>query len=428
MFQKGEDVSEQLIITESRPMMGPTLPGERIEVLDVLRGFAILGILLVNMALFNSPFYLLVTDVKLWTGGADRLAIWLIRFFAEGKFYSLFSFLFGLGFTLQMMRAESRGARFAPFYRRRLLVLLLIGLAHAFLLWSGDILAIYAVFGFLLLLFRVRSQKTIVVWTIICLLIPIVITAAGAGFIELGRSIPEAAAEIDKAFAETVAGYEALIEQSLRVYSQGSFGEIMAQRAQDTGFLYFTLIFWGPNILAMFLIGLYVGRRKFLQNVTAHLPLIRKVMWWGLGLGLVGNLIFVVARESSNPPILSLTTLVYTVFFAIGAPALCFFYVSAIILLVQREAWRKRLAPLAAAGRMALSNYLFQSLICTTIFYSYGLGLYGKVGPAVGIVLTIVIFIIQVALSVWWLRRFKFGPFEWFWRSLTYGKRQAMRV
>ena len=417
-----------ILTTESTSMVGPILPQERIEVLDILRGFAILGILFVNMAFFSSPFYLLVTDVKLWTGGADRLAVWLIRFFAEGKFYSLFSFLFGLGFVLQMRRAESRGARFAPFYRRRLFVLLLIGLAHAFLLWPGDILAVYAVIGFLLLLFRARSQKTVVVWAIISLLILIVITAVGVGFIELSRSIPEAAAQIDKAFAETVARYESLIEQSLRVYSQGSFREIMAQRAQDTGFMYLILVFWGPNILAMFLIGLYVGRRKLLQNVTAHLPLIRKVMWWGLGLGLVCNLIFVVARESSNPVVPSLTTLVYTVFFAIGAPALCFFYVSAIILLVQREVWRKRLAPLAAVGRMALSNYLFQSLICTTIFYSYGLGLYGKVGPAVGMVLTVVIFIIQVALSGWWLRRFKFGPFEWFWRSLTYGKRQAMRV
>ena len=104
------------------------------------------------------------------------------------------------------------------------------------------------------------------------------------------------------------------------------------------------------------------------------------------------------------------------------------FYASTIILLTQDEAWRRRLAPLAAVGRMALSNYLLQSLICTTIFYSYGLALFCKVGPSLGLLLTIVIFLIQIPLSVWWLRRFQFGPIEWLWRSLTYWQLQPMRV
>ncbi|MFQ5777077.1 MAG: DUF418 domain-containing protein [Terriglobia bacterium] len=112
---------------------------------------------------------------------------------------------------------------------------------------------------------------------------------------------------------------------------------------------------------------------------------------------------------------------------ALGRPAICFFYASAIILLVQREAWKKRLAPLGSVGRLALSNYLLQSVVCTTIFYSYGLGLYGQVGPAQGLVLSVLIYAFQILLSVWWVRRFRFGPAEWLWRTLTYGKLQPMR-
>jgi uncharacterized protein len=110
-----------------------------------------------------------------------------------------------------------------------------------------------------------------------------------------------------------------------------------------------------------------------------------------------------------------------------GYLALSFFYASVIILLAQRQPWKTRLAPLAAVGRMALSNYLFQSLVCTTIFYGYGLGLFGKVGPAAGVGLTFAIYAMQIPLSLWWLRRFRFGPMEWVWRSLTYGRLQPMR-
>lgn len=113
--------------------------------------------------------------------------------------------------------------------------------------------------------------------------------------------------------------------------------------------------------------------------------------------------------------------------YALGGLALALWYASAVVLLVERPAWRRRLAPLAAAGRMALTNYLLQSLVCTTLFYSYGLGLYGRVGPAGGLLLTLAIFGGQLAFSAWWLRRFRFGPVEWLWRTLTYGRRQPLR-
>jgi len=144
-------------------------------------------------------------------------------------------------------------------------------------------------------------------------------------------------------------------------------------------------------------------------------------------IGVAGNAAFAVGG-SFNPSPTSVMQNVGAICLLIAAPAMSFFYASTIILLAQGEAWRRRLAPLAAVGRMALSNYLLQSLICTTIFYSYGLALFGKVRPSLGLLLTIIICLIQIPLSVWWLRRFQFGPIEWLWRSLTYWQRQPMRV
>jgi uncharacterized protein len=180
-------------------------------------------------------------------------------------------------------------------------------------------------------------------------------------------------------------------------------------------------------VLAIFLLGLYAGRRRIFHDISAHLPFIRRVQRWGLIIGVAGNAAFVVEGSFSPSPT-SVMQNVGALCLLLAAPAMSCFYASTIILLMQRESWRRRLAPLAAVGRMALSNYLLQSLICTVIFYSYGLALFGKVRPSLGLLLTIIIFLIQISLSVWWLRRFQFGPIEWLWRSLTYWQRQPMRV
>jgi uncharacterized protein len=371
--------------------------------------------------------------VLTWTGLGDRTVVWFIALLVEGKFFSLFSFLFGLGFALQMGRAEARGVRFFPLYRRRLLVLLLIGLAHALFLGEGDILHVYAVLGFVLLLFRARSPRTIVRWAIIALLIPILFWAAVGFHRGQQRNRPERVAE-----------RRAAAEQAFRAVSQATYGEMTAKNAERLyrrwtrpGFYLGTV----PRYYLMFLLGLYAGRRRIFEDLPAHLPFIRKVMWWGLGLGIVGGLgwvlMVVLHREVSNIQLYNLsqlsklpfpTAFLGVVLVVIQRPALCLFYASSIILLAQRAAWKKCLAPLAAVGRMALSNYLFQSLVFTTFFYSYGLGLYGKLGPALLSVLSVFIFALQILLSRWWLRRFRFGPAEWLWRTLTYGKLQPMRV
>jgi uncharacterized protein len=213
----------------------------------------------------------------------------------------------------------------------------------------------------------------------------------------------------------------------VHAYSHGTFAEISLERARAVAWSVSWPIPW-LQILGLFLIGLYAGRREFFQKVQTYLPFLRKALWWTLTAGVVGMLTR--AGIFKLPEFLGpyVTSVGEEFLETVGYLALSFSYASAIILLAQRDAWKARLAPLAAVGRMALSNYLFQSVFCTTLFYSYGLGLFGKVGPAAGLALSIAIYSVQIPLSQWWLRRFRFGPLEWVWRSLTYGKPQPMRI
>ncbi len=394
-------------------MIGPVVRQERIEAIDILRGVAILGILIVYMQLFSMPEGSAV-------GGPAQL---LIYFLAQEKFKALFSFLFGLGLAVQMMRADVRGAQFLPLYARRLGVLFLIGIAHFLLVWDGDILHDYALLGVALLLFRRSSPKTLLVGAGALLAIPMLFFGLTTYSAITGHVNPPVKQWVAYENGTEVDG---TVDDVSDTYARGSYADMVALRASeiprdmspDTDDAY---------VLALFLLGLYAGRRQIFHDVSANLPFIRRVQRWGLVIGIAGNTAFA-AGGSFAPSPTSVAQNVGRLCLVVAAPALMLFYASTIILLTQRETWRRRLAPLAAVGRTALSNYLLQSLICTTIFYSYGLALFGKVSPSLGLLLTITIFLIQIPLSVWWLRRFQFGPVEWLWRSLTYWQRQPMRV
>jgi uncharacterized protein len=407
--------------------IAPIAPKQRVEVLDILRGFAIFGILLVNMAFFNSSFYTQITGLAQPSGMLDQLARWGIAFFAEGKFYSIFSFLFGLGMAIQYLRFQATGQHFVPFYLRRLGVLLLFGLIHAYLFWVGDILLLYTVLGVVvLLLFRNGKPRTLLIWTGVFLLVPILLNAGLYGLIELGRMTPQGAAMIEQSLAEQTRHYQTLAAQADQVYANGSFAEITQQRVRDMLMVYGTWPFIGFNVLATMVLGLYVGKQRIWENLTDHMPLIRKVWRWGLIVGVLGNALYVVAGDATNRTLPSLQLLLALTGQTLGAPALALFYMTSLILLFQRPAWHRRLRPLAYVGRMAISNYLLQTLICTTLFYSYGFGLYGQIDVLTGVGLTVVIYVLQIPLSRLWLSRFRFGPIEWLWRTLSYGQRQPL--
>jgi uncharacterized protein len=424
--------------TESRPPTepgaepmpaAPIAPSRRVQAIDILRGFAIFGILLVNMEFFSRSFYAQIMGLNQPVGLIDQLARWGIAFLAEAKFYSTFSFLFGLGMMIQYRRFQKRGEGFVPFFLRRMVVLLFIGLIHAYLFWVGDILIMYSVLGvLLLLLFRNRQPRTLLVWTSLFLLIPILLNGALYGLIELGRATPEGAQMIEQVFREQTQQYQAASEQADRVYATGNFVEITQQRVSDMNFLYSTWPFIGFNVLAMMVLGVYAGKRRIFERLHEEMPFIRRVWIWGLIVGVIGNLLYVITGESASRGIPSAQLLVAITGQTVGAPALSLFYMCSLVQLVQLPAWQRRLQPLASVGRMAISNYLLQTIICTTLFYSYGFGLYGQIGIAAGVLLTIAIYAIQIPLSMWWLRRFRFGPIEWFWRTLSYGRRQPMRV
>jgi len=413
--------------TSTQSVAAPVAPSQRIQIIDILRGFAIFGILLVNMALFNHAIYAAALNLVNPANALDQLARWGITFFAEGKFYSIFAFLFGLGLAIQYRRAQEHGTGFVPFFLRRMGVLLGIGLIHAYLFWIGDILTLYALLGAVLLLFRNCHPKTLLIWAIVFLIIPLLINGALFGLVALGRLSPDGAAVVDTALAEQQRTYQTLSAQVDQVYASGTFAEITRQRVQDMNFIYFTWPFMAFNVLAMMLLGLYAGARRIFDDIPGQLPFIHTLWRWGLIVGVIGNLTYVIAGQVANRSDPSPQLLLALVGQTFGASALALFYMTSLVLLTQTATWERRLWPLASVGRMAISNYLLQTIICTTLFYGYGLGFYGRIGDAGGVLLTIAIYALQILLSVWWLHHFRFGPVEWLWRSLTYGERQPMR-
>jgi len=408
--------------TQATTAAGPVVGGERIEVIDVLRGFALWGILLINITAFKAPGappgFLVEGSI------VDRAVIQALVLFVESKFFTLFSFLFGLGFAIQLLRAQERGVPFVPRFTRRLLVLLFFGVAHVVLLWDGDILVVYALVGFLLLLFRNRSPRALLRWAAVLLFVPLVLITAGLVTLEIVRSTPPYAVqiqEVETAFQTELAQLRA---DATAGYGQGAYANILQRRIVEYAGVFPLLVSRVPSVLAMFLLGLYVGKRNILGSIADHMPLLRRVRLWGLSAGLLTSLLVVVGLTQLEP-VSALVVLFFNQ--ALAGPVLAMGYAATIVLLIQRSSWQRRFQPLAATGRMALTNYLMQSVIYTTLFYGYGFGLTGQVNAVSGVLLATGIYALQTLWSLWWLRHFQFGPLEWVWRSLTYGRWQPLR-
>jgi len=352
----------------------------------------------------------------------NQVTHFLVHFFVEGKFYSIFSFLFGFGFALQIARAQERGDTNASLFKRRLVWLLVIGLLHAYLLWAGDILSIYAVMGFILILFRNKSNESLLKWALILIAVPVItyvlLYAAFLAFAPPDATAEFAASQIDR-WSSTSA-----------IVTGGSYWDIVS--GYNLNYVvgrYMGLIFQMrlPKILAMFLLGMYAYRIGVFQNLKDHAALIKKVLIYGAILGLIGNIAMagLAGNEAPFPP--SPMGLAGVIGYSFGVPALALFIIALIATLWQSESWRRVLAVLAPVGRMALTNYLLQTIICVTIFYGYGFGMFGTVGALKATLIALAIFAVQIVLSSVWLRNFIYGPMEWIWRQLTYGRRLTLR-
>ncbi len=405
-------------------VLAPVPATERLEEVDLLRGWALLGILLVNMNYFAWPLFTIFLK-RQWENPADLWAEIAIGVLAQGKFYTLFSFLFGFGFSIFLLKGERQGRSALSVFARRLLVLMAIGVVHAFLIWAGDILLLYSMVGFLLFLFRKSRPRTLLIWWLILTLVPMLLMGAG---VLAASFVPEVAADMQKDGAAQEAALRGIITEALRVFPGGSFAEITRMRSLELYTFYQFMVFFGPGVLAMFLLGLYAGKQGILHRVAEHLALFRKLRGYGFLLGLPLSAVAVWAMYHSNMLVPSPIGLMGGLAAAIGAPLLGLGYASFWVVLSQDAKWKARLHPMRQMGRMALTNYLLQSLICITVFYGTGFGLYGRYGPAVTLPFVFVIYFAEMAMSVWWLKRFQFGPAEWLWRSLTYGKLQPMRM
>lgn len=403
----------------------PTQPQERIQAIDILRGFALLGILVVNF-----------TGAEVArTGRIDDEVRRLLWFLIDSKFYTTFSFLFGLGFALQLLRARQRKTRIVPVYLRRMAVLYLIGLFHAVLIWQGDVLLYYAAMGFFLILFSKLPAKLLLIFVILSLAFEFWTYLPSSPPYRISALLParhNPEVQQQKELERTL-DYVKASEARQNVSLASRFGTyFQAVKARfhfwkaRIGFRW--MYFWG-DAFAMFLLGLYAGRRGIFHDLEGRRKFLRGMMWTTLPFALGLNLFYAYGPQVLGRFYQQIPDWGFGLLYVPAGPAGSLFYISALLLLlVKSERWARRLGFLRWVGRMPLSNYLMQSIVGTMVYYGYGLGMYSRLSYLPGLLLTLAVFVLQIPLSRWWLSRFQFGPFEWLWRSLTYGKPQPMLV
>ncbi|GAA2534281.1 DUF418 domain-containing protein [Streptomyces levis] len=380
-------------------------PGEpadrrRLPAVDALRGFALLGILVVNSAQMLSPW----EAEGFRDPGAtpvDHVAVWLVTALASSKFYLLFSFLFGYSFTLQTVSAERDGGSVTARFLRRSLGLVLLGLAHAVLLYTGDILMAYGLLGLVLLWARRIAPATAVkaaAW--LYGVFGVVLVALGA----LTAAVDEEEPVPHRAIAEAVAAY------------RGTAGTVVRENLDRLPLTLAAVLLMAPGVLAAFLLGLAAGKRRLLAPGGVGRARLRRTAAAGLAVGLPGAVFFACAAQG---PLEDRWHLLGVGVGTLTAPALSAAYACLLLLLLDSPRGDRVRRLFVPAGRLALTNYLGQSLVVMCVATAYGLSLYGRLGAAAVLLLALAVYALQLALSTAWLRRFGHGPAEWLLRALT---------
>ncbi len=390
----------------------PTAPGQRIVALDVLRGFALLGILVMNIQLFAMPVQF-ITFNPLAYGDLTgiNLVVWsLSHIFADQKFMTIFSPLFGAGILLLAERLEARGQSARGIHYRRNAWLLLFGLAHGFLLWNGDILAPYALAGFVVFLFRHMRPRRLVIFGLVLLLVPAVLTLLGS------LSPADSVAAVRSDWSPSASA----IDEKVAAYRGGWLEQMSARVPGEIEVLTGVLLTWaiwragGLMLLGMagYKWGILTAQRS--GRFYAWMALI------GLSIGLpLATLSAWTNYANGFEPTYSLFGVGYQLNYW-GSIFVSSGYIGLVMLATQRGWFGRVEHRLAAVGRTALTNYLLHTVICTTIFYGHGLGLYGSVERWQQLLIVVGIWVVQLAVTPLWLARFRFGPVGWLWRALTY--------
>ena len=370
----------------------PSEGKERIPTIDILRGFALFGVVLMNSQSMISWANL--------DSQSDQWVVWCYKTFIAGRFYRLFAFLFGLGFVLQMNRLESRGVTFGPIYLRRLAILLVFGLLHGFFVWPNDILALFAQFGLLLFLFRRWSNRSIFAVIVATLLLSHIYYYASMGFADFRTVDPVA---FEQRAEERALEREAERVERNAIRAEGSYWEYARWNAGEFSSWRFSiqsnLALLGEEFL-MILLGFFVGRLQVFERLQSFRPFIKKTLWWCLGLSVVwyflGDILYELHAPPGPEPLVAITrNILENICLAAGA----LFYASAITLLAQGNRCTPCFKPIALLGRMSLTHYLLISLIITTLFNHFGLGWYGDVQAFGGFLLAIGIYAFQLGFS-----------------------------
>ena len=475
----------------------PIAASDRIQALDVVRGFALIGIFMMNVEFFNRALGNIDLGLPADVTGIDHWAGWFVYVFVQGKFWTMFSLLFGMGFAVMLGRAEQAGRAFLGPYIRRTLALAVFGALHAIFIWAGDILFSYAMGAVLLMIVFYTRPKLLLMLAGLCLgvatlfaglskvigsappwqpfaviavpllvlctvaaalrrwpikglrnagvvlyLLPFLMMVVG-GIVQMNRAPEPERDRIAQAAADTPVKQAALAKNlkertesrqeqvtlaalETRVMREGRYAEAVEVRAEDFVRNMGMNLGFSPIVLGMFLLGAWFIRSGAMAHPEQHLPLFRKLVWIslpiGIGMSLLSASIVTARVRGVNDGEFQMALGIMM----LGNLPTCLGYVGTLVLLWHGRA-RALLAPLAPAGRMALTNYLSQSIIGTLFFYGYGLGHWG-LGRAWQLVFVVVVFALQIVFSQWWLSRFRYGPMEWLWRWATYGKRPAMRL
>lgn len=397
------------------PIASPIAESDRYEAIDVLRGVAVLGILVMNIQSFAMVFAAYFNPTALGPPSTSDFVVWVIsHLLFDQKFMTIFATLFGAGVLLFTNRVGARGGRPAVVHYRRMLWLLIFGLLHAYLLWYGDILVLYAVCGMLVYPARSLAPRTLFILGLLVLSVESVLSIASG--MSMPSWPPEAVAEIVRFYqpdAATIAAEEAAF--------RGGWLEQMPTRvAYAWDFHTFEMWFWGVwragglmlAGMGLLKLGILTGerprpfyKRLALTGFSAGLP----VVAWGITRNVAAGWSLPYSFFQGSQWNYWRSLLV-----SLG-------WTGAVMSLWQSGAARGVVARLAAVGRTAFSCYILETLICTTVFYGHGAGLFGSVGRVEQVVVTTAVWAVLLTLAPLWLRYFRYGPLEWLWRTLTYG-------
>jgi uncharacterized protein len=405
--------------------------GGRIVTLDLIRGVAVMGIFSVNVVGFAMPQAAYLNPAAYGGATGAQLATWLINFvLIDNKMRSLFSILFGASMLLVIERAESTGLSPAKVHYRRMAWLLLFGLAHYYLVWSGDILSLYAAVGMMAYAFRKAPVERLLAAALVFLLMDAAIMAMLTQNYAAAEAATHAPHASVKALAEWRATASDLLPPTAKELAadfavfRGGYGGIVHERlTAEAGTPLVNLIIAGPDTLALMLLGMAGLKSGFLTGAWDRARY-QRIALFGLGLGIPiqAAIGWWTIHRGFSP------TWVFADYMLVSSPVrlvMAAGYAAAIILLGRRFG---RFVPyIAATGRTAFTNYLGTSLLASSLFYGYGLGLYGRLDRVQAWLFVPLFWMLMLAWPTPWLKRFRYGPFEWLWRSLARWKLQPMR-